>query len=173
MISLMMLSGLLMAFVNRVRGGLFGDRIREYIPQYGTNGGRLVYSLGLSLLAALASGEPLLGLAVLPAAFLGQAIAPYSPFQSLTEPGHMYELTIRGVLVTGAVSVALGLFGFYAGGLLYLLSGLLMGVLYKAALSLPIIPLFNDDPRTRDRNDAAEVFFGFVQGAVIVLALTL
>lgn len=158
---------LLLALTNRIRGGLFGERIRKYIPWYGTTIGRLIYSVAFGISLAMVSGHILLGTLAVGTVFLGHAIAPFAPWQAMERSNDILILGLRGAILNGATAVLIGAMGFYIPGLLFALSGLLMGLIYHLATRLPIVPVFNDNLMTRDRNDTAEVMFGALQGLII------
>jgi len=160
---------LLLGLMNRIRGGLFGDKIRKVFPFYGTTIGRLLYGLAFGGGLYTVSGSLLLGAIAVGTVFLGHAIGPFAPMQAMAEKGDVFALSIRGVILNGATAVAIGAMGFYIPGLLFALSGLLMGPTYYLAKQLPIIPLFNDVAETRDINDTAEVLFGLLQGLILVI----
>lgn len=162
---------LLLAFTNRVRGGLFGDAIRTKIPFYGTTLGRLIFSISVAGSTLILGGSLLLAALAIGTVFLGHAIAPFAPFQFMERSNDLLIMSLRGVILTGATGILLMTMGHVLGGGLFVLGGLLMGPIYKLARLLPVVPLFSDNPATMDKNETAEVLFGFVTGLLLILAL--
>lgn len=159
---------ILFAFLNRVRGGLFGDRIRKIVPFYGTTIGRLIFASGIGISVYALSGVLALGALTVGTVFLGHAIAPFAPFQFMSRSNDTLIMSLRGVILTGATGVATMVLYSPITGAVVALSGLLMGPVYKLAALLPLIPFLNDTD-IKDKNDTAEVLFGAVQGLVMAL----
>lgn len=168
-----LLSVLLVTFMNRVRGGLFGDKIRNVISFYGTTISRIMYGLSIAGATLLLGGSLTLAGVLVLTTWLGHAIAPFAPFQFMERSNDILVLSLRGLILTGASSVAVMALHSLTGGLVLLALGALMGPVYKLATLLPIIPVFNDDPNTRSTNDTAEVLFGLLTGLAMVMALLL
>lgn len=150
----------LTAFTNRVRGGLFGTRI----PYWGTNAGRLVYAASIAVSLGLHTGHWILAGLNLVTVFLGQAILGYSPWQWMQKKDDMLRMSIRGIIGTGCSAiVAAGVLGVPA-SLILIATGALMGPVYYVAVhQLPLIPWLSDT-EIKDKNDTAEVLYGFIAG---------
>lgn len=161
-----------MAFVNRVRGGLFGESIRRVLPFYGTTIGRSLFGLTAAGVAFFLGSDLYLAAAIAVTAFLGFAIGPFSPFQAMLEMKDLLKMSLRGLLVTGFTGVAIAVLADPLNGIIFGLSGALMGPIYLLAIKqLPLVPLFNDNPATLDKNDTAEVLHGLIYGVMLVLTL--
>ncbi len=159
---------LFLAFMNRVRGGLFQHPIKNFFPYYGTTVGRLVYGTAIGLSSLLLGAHYLLALTLIGTTLLGHAIAPFAPFQFMERSNDVFTMSLRGLILTGASAIAIMYFHTFLGGALYLALGALMGPVYKLGQILPIVPILNDDPTTRDKNDTSEVLYGLLTGFILV-----
>jgi hypothetical protein len=160
-----------LGFLNRIRGGLFGDKIRKVLPWYGTTIGRLIYSSGVGASALILGGGPVLAASLVGTTFLGLAIAPFAPFQFMERSNDILIMSLRGLILVGASSVAMASLHSVGAGLITLLAGALMGPVYLLGQRLPLIPVLNDDPATVDKNDTSEVLYGILTGILLLIAL--
>lgn len=164
---------LLTSLANRVRGGLFGDRIRKVIPFYGTTLGRLVLALTVGV-SSLLLGMGLITSALVSVGFMvGYLIGPLAPWQFVQSGDDIFALSLRGVILTSIAGIAIVGMHSVIGGLVMFFGGALMGPVYKLGQVLPLVPLFNDNPDTVDKNDTSEVLFGAVIGALLLVAAAL
>lgn len=170
MITLLLIPTVL-GFLNRVRGGLFGDKIRKVLPWYSTTIGRLIYSGGLGIAALALGGGLLLSTILVGTTFLGLAIAPFSPFQFMQRSNDLLTMSIRGLILVGASSVAMASLHSVGAGIVILLSGAMMGPVYLLGQRLPLIPLLNDNSSTADKNDTSEVLYGILTGILLIISL--
>lgn len=162
---------ILLGFLNRIRGGLLGDKIRKILPWYGTTAGRLVYSTAIGTSTLILGGGPLLASILVGTTFLGLAIAPFAPFQFMERSNDILTMSLRGLILMGASSVALASLHSVGAGIVVLLGGAFMGPTYLLGQTLPLIPILNDDPTTVDKNDTSEVLYGIVTGIFLLIAL--
>jgi hypothetical protein len=144
------------AFTNRIRGGLFGDSIRKFLPFYGTTLGRVVFSLPYVCVGALA--DPWLALSGL--AMFISVIHGWGTFMDLgrnpdgwkdahegllteifgyEKPEWTYRqrfwhnfsgLCFRGLMLTFLTSILLLFFCGIPEFLIFFASGILFGPLY-------------------------------------------
>jgi len=168
----MLLIGLIAAVGNRIRGGLFGDRIRQVIPWYGTTVARISYGVVLGLSALVVSGDYYLAAAIVPTIWFGLAIAPFAPWQFMQKLNDIFIMSLRGIILVGTTSIVIGSLHDHTAGFLYLIVGLLMGPVYYISTKLPAVTLFHEDPSNTDTNATAEVVFGLIQGVALVLLLS-
>ena len=167
-----LISGLISAIANRIRGGFYGDRIRQYIPWWGTTVSRITYGFVLGSIAYSSSGELILSASIVPTVWLGLAIGPFAPWQFMQRSNDILTMSLRGLILVGATSVAIGSLHDPISGFLYLIAGALMGPAYYIGSKLPAIRWIHEDPDNNDTNATSEVLFGLIQGLGLALVLS-
>jgi hypothetical protein len=161
----------LLAFMNRVRGGLFEEEIRELVPYYGTTISRILYGISIASAIIILGGSPLLATIAIATTWLGHAIAPFAPFQFMERSNDLLTMSLRGAILTGATGVAIMALHSVMGGLLFAVGGLLMGPVYLLGAKLPVMPFLNDNPATSHTNDTSEVLFGLLTSVLLILSI--
>lgn len=162
---------LLAGLANRIRGGLFGDKIRKVLPFYGTTEGRLIYSIYISsfYLYLGTTKFHLAGAALtVGTVFLGHAIKGFSPWQFMMTKDDIWKMSLRGLALTGLIALSSYLVLGFGGAIIIALGGLLMGPIYFLSQRAPQVSYLNDIKENASNNDLAEILFGFVLAGLIV-----
>jgi hypothetical protein len=143
------------AFLNRVRGGLYGDKIRELTPSvrlWGTTTARL--STTGSMLLPILYQEGLVTFLLAWLSLYVGFIFGWKAWQSVeTVPNDIFALSLRGLLLTAPMGLIIGSFTI-AG------AGLLMGPIYYLGKFLP---------PPQNNVEWGEWIFGGTIGAAIIL----
>ena len=148
---------LVCALANRVRGGLWGDAIRERFPFWGTTIGRLMTTAVMSLPFAL-HGTPLQWCGMWILLYVG-FIFGWKAWQAVTNiPHDIWCLSLRGALLTG-------LMGMVWGSIPLALSGAAMGPLYFLGKYLPSL-----HEQLDENTEWGEILFGGWLGFWIMYA---
>jgi hypothetical protein len=150
---------------------MFGTRIKKTIPFWGTNTGRLLYAGSIAIPLSLFTGSWVIGGINLATIFLGQAILGFSPWQWMQQRDDMFRMSLRGVIGIGLSAITAAYFLSVPASLILLVTGLLMGPIYYVSVhKLPLFP-FLSDTEIKDKNDTAEVLYGFVTGLGFVVSV--
>lgn len=157
------------AIANRIRGGWFGDHIREVFPFWGTTVARLFFSFIMTfpLLFAIETSlwwhTALIIFGFFVTFYLG-LIFRWSPWQYMPLPYRdIIALTFRGLLLTGPA-------GFVIDSTMFMVSGMSMGIIYYIS-SLLNWDYVDGEGSHWEGSDWAEVFFGFFLGLMLILSL--
>lgn len=165
MYMLEMLYPVLCGFLNRVRGGLFGDQIRTVFPYWSTTVSRLMMGLVYGLpLVYLYGGQwfmyPLIPIII----YLGHIFrtGPWQYMENL--PKDIFSLGMRGLVVTLPA-------GLMCANYLFAVSGALMGVVYFTGKYLieDMLDYTESEGYRWIGSDYGEVLFAVVLGSAIVL----
>lgn len=162
---------LLAGLANRIRGGLFGDKIRKVLPFYGTTEGRLIYAIYISSFYIYLGTTKfhLAGAALtVGTTFLGHAIKGFSPWQFMMRTSDVWKLSLRGLLLTVPIALSSYLVLGSGGAIIIALGGLLMGPIYFLSQRAPQVSYLSDLKETASNNDLAEVLFGWVLAGLVV-----
>jgi hypothetical protein len=156
------LHALLCAFANRVRGGLYGDQIREVAPFWATTPARITLSFTLFIPALLIHGPTLYLLTAL-GGWVG-LMPRWSPWQDMLSKGRdTCYLTARGLLTTLIPGLILW-------NPLLAVSGAGMGLMYLLA-SVITYKHVESNGYVWTTSDYGEVLYGAWLGATIWLSI--
>lgn len=157
---LLFLWPLVCAFLNRVRGGMFGEVIQSEFPYWGTTVCRLITAFLMILPLSIHDHYITF---LLSWAFLSLGFIPgWKAWQSMTNiPKDIWSLSLRGLVLTAPI-------GLLQGYIPLVLVGLLLGPLYYIGTYLPALTEL-DHTETLNNSTWGEYLFGAALGFTIVL----